>query len=1057
MKTPPQGQHPGGGIAAICMGAIWLVPPIFACVLLCLVCSVTPVTAQENSKCLTCHSKRSLVGIKNGRKVSVFVDKSILTHSAHADLACVDCHTDLESAKFPHAKELEGVDCAQCHEDAADELSHGPHQKWAKSPTSPAAACISCHGHHDVLSPSDPASPTNNVNVDKLCGQCHGKEAKKVTQGAHGEHIKGGRPNASCVDCHKGHDVIKPSTEQLELETCSRCHPRETADQARSVHAHAAVNGDPLAPSCITCHNHHKILRKTDPASPTSTMNIPLLCGRCHHEGSKVSIKHDISQERILENYSLSIHGEGLFKMGLTVTAVCTSCHNSHLILNHKDPDSSINPKNIPKTCTKCHVRIAEVHVKVIEGRLWKSEPHKIPSCADCHQPHKIRRTPASPQRAANKECLRCHSDPGLTMKRNGETVSLYVNEEAYNLSTHSGVACAQCHTQVKTSLKRPCLAITKQVDCGICHAGVVNSYKTSTHGRLAARGDPDAPTCLNCHEKHHTQSHRLPTSPTFTRNVPKLCGQCHAKGQPAAKRVKATIPDIVESYVRSVHGRGLLESGLVVSASCTDCHTSHHMLPKADPESSINPEHLADTCGTCHRGIEDQFRKSIHWPGAVKTSKKLPTCEDCHTSHTITRTDVIGFRTMMMNHCGKCHEPEAETYFDTVHGKVSRLGKEGAAKCYDCHGTHNILPPTDPRSTLSHKNVVSTCAKCHPGAHRQFAGYLTHATHHDPKKYPYIFYAYWFMTILLLSTLSFFILHTLMWLWRLWRTRKQWRPHKYADHEQFYIRFTHTQRLMHLVMLLSFFTLAITGMTLKFSYMPWAVFISRLFGGFDVTGVLHRIAAVVLLSLFVFHLRQIFKMKAASKKGWRDFIFGKDSMMFNLNDIRQLGQSFKWFLGKGERPSYGRFTYWEKFDYFAVFWGIFVIGGTGIILWFPVSFTRILPGWAINVATIVHSDEALLATAFIFTIHFFNTHFRPDKFPMDMVIFTGRVALEELKHDKPEEYEALMKNEHPEKRLAGPFPRDKVRWIRIFGFTALSIGLSLIFLILYAMLFGYR
>jgi len=524
----------------------WRIPAIIACVLVCLTWLAGPVLSQENSTCLTCHGKQDITGTENGRDVSVFLDKNIFNQSVHADLQCVDCHIDLESSESPHPKKLEGVDCAQCHDDAADELSRGPHRKWAESPTSPGAACISCHGYHGVIALSDPASPVSSVNADTLCGRCHAKEAKMVAQGAHRKNSKKGRPNAGCVDCHKGHTLTSPDTEELEIATCGSCHPEEVADQARSVHAHAAIKGDQLAPSCITCHNHHKVLPKSDPASSTATMNIPLLCGRCHHEGSKVSIKHDIPQERILENFSLSIHGEGLFKMGLTVTAVCTSCHNSHLILSHKDPDSSINPKNIPATCTKCHSRIAEVHVKVIEGRLWTTRPHEIPSCADCHQPHKIRRTPASPQRAANKECLRCHSDSGLTMTCDGKTIPLYVNENEYSLSTHSGVACAQCHTQVNTALTRPCQAITRTVDCGICHAEVVNSYKTSAHGRLMISGDPDVPVCLDCHEKHSTQSHRLPTSSTFTRNIPKLCGRCHAQGEKAAQRIKSTIPDIV-------------------------------------------------------------------------------------------------------------------------------------------------------------------------------------------------------------------------------------------------------------------------------------------------------------------------------------------------------------------------------------------------------------------------------------------------------------------------------------------------------------------------------
>ena len=169
--------------------------------------------------------------------------------------------------------------------------------------------------------------------------------------------------------------------------------------------------------------------------------------------------------------------------------------------------------------------------------------------------------------------------------------------------------------------------------------------------------------------------------------------------------------------------------------------------------------------------------------------------------------------------------------------------------------------------------------------------------------------------------------------------------------------------------------------------------------------------------------------------------------------------QSIQWFFGLGPRPRYGRYTYWEKFDYFAVFWGVFVIGSTGLVLWFPEFFTRILPGWSVNVATIIHSDEALLAVGFIFTIHFFNTHFRPDKFPMDPVIFTGRVTAGRAQvRQAATSTRSLVADGELEKHLVEPFPNARrTRGSRIFGFTALAIGLTLIALIVYAMLFGYR
>jgi len=1011
---------------------------------------------QTNDDCLQCHSDAEATGDKGGQQISVYVDPQAYSRSVHRDLGCIDCHVDLDGVELPHGEELAAADCATCHDDVAAELASGPHGRLPGDPRSPSAMCIRCHGVHDVLPPGDPASPTSGARATAKCAGCHDKEGRAVELGVHR-----GERGAGCVDCHRGHAVVAPSDPIGQLGTCGGCHQEQAIQHRRSLHGNAAVKGDPLAPSCVTCHEHHTILAHTRQDAPTAVMNIPFLCGRCHREGTEVSLQKEIPQQAILENFSMSVHGEALYEKGLTVAAVCTSCHTSHDILDHNNPESSINRSKVARTCMQCHGRIEQVHVKVIEGRLWEAEPHKVPSCVECHQPHKIRRRATTGEGAANRDCMNCHAKPELTMVRDGKVVSLFVDGDAYELSMHNRTACAQCHTEVDPRHpERACATIMTRVDCGICHAEQVHDHELSRHGQLAVKGDRDVPVCLTCHSAHATQDHRFPTSSTFARNVPDLCGRCHRRGGVAAERIDGEMPDIVESYVASAHGRGLLDSGLVVSASCIDCHSAHRALAAGDANSSVSRKRIADTCGVCHKGIEEEFRKSVHWPGNVTTTEELPTCEDCHSSHTISRVDARGFRFTMMDQCGRCHRDFAETFFETYHGKVTQLGSEGAAKCYDCHGTHGILPSDNPESTLSHWNVVETCGKCHPKAHRQFAGYLSHATHHDKDKYPFLFYSFWFMTILLVGTLSFALLHTLAWLWRLLRTRGEWLPHKEMAADRFYRRFTTTQRVMHVVMILTFFTLALTGMTLKFSYMGWAVLLSKVLGGFDTMGVLHRIAAVALIGLFLFHLRQMWLGLRSTKKGLFGFIFEPNSLMFNLTDLKQVLESAKWFFGRGPRPRYGRFTYWEKFDYFAVFWGVFVIGSTGLVLWFPELFTRFLPGWSINVATIIHSDEALLAVAFIFTIHFFNTHFRPDKFPMDPVIFTGRVGVDELKHDKPGEYEEFIANATQEElaqRIAGRASPRLEKAAKIFGFTALAIGLTLIALIVFTMFFGYR
>ncbi len=271
------------------------------------------------------------------------------------------------------------------------------------------------------------------------------------------------------------------------------------------------------------------------------------------------------------------------------------------------------------------------------------------------------------------------------------------------------------------------------------------------------------------------------------------------------------------------------------------------------------------------------------------------------------------------------------------------------------------------------------------------------------------------------------------------------------------YVRFSRLNRGLHAAMIVSFMSLALTGLTLKFSYTGWAVLLSRLLGGFETAGYIHRSAAVIMVGVFTAHLVDLTRRKRQARQSWRELLTGSNTMLPTRRDFREFVATLKWFVGLGPRPEYGRWTYWEKFDYFAVFWGIAIIGTTGLTLWFPVFFTRFLPGWALNVATIIHSDEALLATGFIFTVHFFNTHLRPEKFPMDVTIFTGHMSLGELKRDKPREYRALVASGSLEQYLEEPHPAIVVKVIRGFAWTALAIGFSFVLWIAYAMLFAYR
>jgi cytochrome b subunit of formate dehydrogenase len=287
------------------------------------------------------------------------------------------------------------------------------------------------------------------------------------------------------------------------------------------------------------------------------------------------------------------------------------------------------------------------------------------------------------------------------------------------------------------------------------------------------------------------------------------------------------------------------------------------------------------------------------------------------------------------------------------------------------------------------------------------------------------------------------------------YRDAERMRPRVQAQRE--FVRFSRFHRTLHACMVVSFITLALTGLSLKFSYTGWAAVLSRRLGGFQTAGFIHRTAAVLMFATFIAHVVELVRKKKREQVSWRGFLFGPNSMVPMKRDLQELIGTLKWFLNLGARPEYGRWTYWEKFDYFAVFWGILIIGSTGLSLWFPVFFTRFLPGWFINVATIIHSDEALLATGFIFTVHFFNTHLRPEKFPMDTCIFTGHVPLAELRRDKPREYAELLRSGRLAEHLEEPQPEIVVKTIRAFAWVALTIGSSIVVWIIYAMVFAYQ
>jgi predicted CXXCH cytochrome family protein len=482
-----------------------------------------------------------------------------------------------------------------------------------------------------------------------------------------------------------------------------------------------------------------------------------------------------------------------------------------------------------------------------------------------------------------------------------------------------------------------------------------------------------------------------------------KYCAQCHA--------------DVVKVYSKSAHGRGLILSGLPMSAVCTSCHLSHKV-----PDEQEIPR----ICGKCHTGVIKTWSQSTHgqlW----QSGGGGPVCTTCHGAHKLQEPWLKGFRVSLPQTCGGCHEEKAKLYQDTFHGQATSLGFIAAATCSDCHTPHSNFPQSDPRSSIHKNNLIKTCGRCHPKANANFVSFDPHADPAAREKNPAIHYTYLFMNLLLFGTFGFFGLHTLLWLQRsivgaLGNEFK--RP---PEDERYISRFSLPERLTHITIIVSFLMLAATGLPLKYHFAPWAGVLAGLLGGLETTRYFHKVFALVTFGYAAYHL--------LSLRGW--------SMVPNLKDLKDLWSNLKWFLYLGPRPRLDRFTYWEKFDYLAIFWGIPIIGLSGLMIWAKEFFSGFVPGWVLNVAFLIHSDEALLAVGFIFIIHFFHSHLRPENFPLDPVIFTGRLSLSRFRDERPLEYERLLQTGRLE--IVEKPSKEMMLFARFFGGAAVAVGAILI------------
>ena len=685
------------------------------------------------------------------------------------------------------------------------------------------------------------------------------------------------------------------------------------------------------------------------------------------------------------------------------------------------------------------------------------------------------------------EDCLDCHTDPNTTRTVNGETVSLVVDTNLFSKSIHGSLLCTDCHVGIEEAIHDSKLPAPQCASCHESttgnpdaqqprsdHAKAVEDYASSIHGLSNKMGASAAASCASCHGSHYMLGVKDPESPVFKLNLPKTCASCHSNAG-VTKEYKLTNPEAAAHYNDSIHGEALLKMGLIVAPSCNDCHGVHDIMRSVDRASPIHHANIGKTCGKCHVGVEKTYNSSVHGQIMAQGEQKAPICTDCHSAHEIEKPKNGHFKAVSDQRCGRCHQDSLTHYRDTYHGKAMALGRPNVAAevaaCYDCHGHHDVLPPSNPASRLSKANITATCQQCHPDATPSFAQYQPHANPLDGEKYPALHVTFVFMTALLLGVFAFFGGHTVFWLFRsaflYFHDSKKFREAKVVAQEddEMYTRFEPFERFLHFLVVTSFLLLVVTGMPLKFYYTDWAKAMFAMLGGAETARALHHFGAIITFLYFGLHLaslairawkgraylRDSATGKFQVKRVW-SVLLGPDSMVPTWQDLKDFLAHNRWFFGKGEKPQFDRWTYWEKFDYFSVFWGVAIIGLSGLIMWFPEEFSYFFPGWIINIALLVHSDEALLAAGFIFTIHFFNTHFRLEKFPMDTVIFSGRISKTEMLHERRRWYDRLV----AEGRLEEFRVKDEwERWkgiARSFGYLFFGLGVLLLILIVYAM-----
>jgi cytochrome b subunit of formate dehydrogenase len=680
----------------------------------------------------------------------------------------------------------------------------------------------------------------------------------------------------------------------------------------------------------------------------------------------------------------------------------------------------------------------------------------------------------------ANDACMACHSDSSMTMEKKGKQISLFVDGAHLAKSPHKKLVCVSCHVGFDAenvphkediqpvnckschrdaSLKHqfhPQMSLAKGTNgrsdvsckdchgrhdivspkapgskmgsakltefCGTCHADVKNTFTHSAHSHALEAGVKGAPNCIECHRNPIARVTATQDSTQIKVAQEKLCLSCHLDDPNVRTRMSPTA-GFIQAYEGSVHGASL-HGGNGKAANCVDCHGSHEMQKGSDPSSRVAKANIPHTCAKCHAKVAEEFEYSIHGFAVKNGVTSAPVCTDCHGEHNILKTSdprsPVATGNVSSEVCSPCHSSvklnqkyglatdRFKSFEDSYHGLAGKAGSVEVANCASCHGVHDIKSSSDPTSRIHKSNLVKTCGSCHPGANENFTKGAVHviATEEQDSILYFVSTAYVFLII---ATVGSMLFHNIIDFRKKAKRQLMYRrgliPRPPVAH-RLYLRMSVNERLQHATLLVSFITLVLTGFALKYPDAWWVAPIRNISPlMFDLRGIAHRVAGVVMVAASFYHVYYIFFVPRG-KQLIRD-------LLPKLSDVTDAVGVLKYNLGLSPlKPKFGRFSYIEKAEYWALIWGTIVMAVTGVILWFDNTFMGLLTKLWWDVARTVHYYEAWLATLSIIVWHFYFVMFNPDIYPINLAFWKGTLTEEEMEEEHPLELEEIHRAE---------------------------------------------